>query len=154
MPSVVSYAQRYEDLYLLRCFGSRRDGFYIDIGLGHPVYDNMSFAFYLQGWRHHGRAQPVALPPHPPCGRDRQLEVAVGAKSGETTFYLVDDFHGLSTAIESHAVAAQTQFGKRLAGDHRADDDAARAARQAPPAFDFLKVDVEGAEKERLQAPA
>src|SRR6266508_2253689 len=51
MPSVVSYAQRYEDLYLLRCFGSRPEGFYIDIGSGHPVYDNMSFAFYLRGWR-------------------------------------------------------------------------------------------------------
>ena len=48
---VISYAQRFEDLYLLRCFGTRNEGFYIDIGSGHPVYDNMSFAFYLAGWR-------------------------------------------------------------------------------------------------------
>jgi hypothetical protein len=31
----------------MRCFGGRAEGFYIDIGSGHPVYDNMSFAFYL-----------------------------------------------------------------------------------------------------------
>ena len=47
---IISYAQRFEDLYLMRCFGGRAEGFYIDIGSGHPVYDNMSFAFYLKGW--------------------------------------------------------------------------------------------------------
>jgi len=150
---VISYAQRYEDLYLLRCFGDRRDGFYIDIGSGHPVYDNMSFAFYLQGWR------GITVEPNPWLSsltravrpRDRHVEAAVGAASGETTFYLVDDFHGLSTAIEGHARAAQTQFGKgsqaitvpmttlrELCSGH------------APAAFDFLKVDVEGAEKDVL----
>jgi hypothetical protein len=44
----ISYAQRFEDLYLMRCFAGRDEGFYIDIGSGHPVYDNMSFAFYLK----------------------------------------------------------------------------------------------------------
>src|SRR5687767_3072526 len=47
----ISYAQCYEDLHLLRCFGAQRTGFYIDVGAGHPVYDNVSFAFYLRGWR-------------------------------------------------------------------------------------------------------
>ena len=51
MPApTISYAQRYEDLHLARCFGERASGFYIDIGAGHPVYDNVSFAFYLRGW--------------------------------------------------------------------------------------------------------
>ena len=47
----LSYAQRFEDFHLWRCFGGQTDGFYIDIGAGHPVYDNVSFAFYLAGWR-------------------------------------------------------------------------------------------------------
>jgi FkbM family methyltransferase len=113
----------------------------------------MSFAFYLQGWR------GITVEPNPWLSRltravrprDRHVEAAVGAKSGETTFYVVDDFHGLSTAIESHARSAQAQFGKgsqaitvpmttlrELCGGH------------APAAFDFLKVDVEGAEKDVL----
>ena len=45
MPPLISYAQRFEDVYLWRCFGERRDGFYIDIGAGHPVFDNVTFAF-------------------------------------------------------------------------------------------------------------
>ena len=59
----ISYAQRFEDLYLMRCFGGRSDGFYTDIGSGHPVYDNASFAFYLEGW--HG----VTVEPNPTLAR-------------------------------------------------------------------------------------
>ena len=55
----VSYAQRFEDFYLMRCFAGDSDGFYIDIGSGHPVYDNTSFAFYLKGW--HG----ITVEPNP-----------------------------------------------------------------------------------------
>ena len=50
MAPIISYAQRHEDTHLLRLFGEQTGGFYIDIGAGHPVYDNVSFAFYLRGW--------------------------------------------------------------------------------------------------------
>src|SRR5215475_499613 len=82
----VSYAQRFEDLYLMRCFAGGSDGFYIDIGSGHPVYDNTSFAFYLKGW--HG----ITVEPNPRLARltravrprDRHVEALVGAAVGET----------------------------------------------------------------------
>src|SRR2546430_17193208 len=110
----ISYAQRFEGLYLMRCFGGRGTGFYIDIGSGHPVYDNASFAFYIEGWR------GVTVEPNPSLARlsravrprDQHIEALLGATVGEATFYLVNDFHGLSTMIEAHARAAQTQFGK------------------------------------------
>src|ERR1700747_2621365 len=110
----VSYAQRFEDLYLMRCFAAGSDGFYIDSGSGHPVFDNTSFAFYLKGWR------GITVEPNPWLARltravrprDRHIEALVGAAAGETTFYLVQDFHGFSTMIEGHARAAQSQFGK------------------------------------------
>src|SRR5919204_2987818 len=149
----ISYAQRFEDIYLMRCFGGRSDGFYIDIGSGHPVYDNASFAFYLEGW--HG----VTVEPNPTLARlstairprDRHVEALLGASIGEATFYLVNDLHGFSTMIESHARAAQTQFGKSsqaIAVPVTTLEDLCR--QHAPPAFDFLKVDVEGAEQDVL----
>jgi FkbM family methyltransferase len=154
MPTpTVSYAQRFEDLHLMRCFGTRPDGFYIDIGSGHPVYDNMSFAFYLRGWR------GITVEPNPWLARlsqavrprDRHFEAVVGAAPGTATFYLVQDFHGLSTAIESHARAAQTQFGKgSQAVTVPMTTLAELCAAHAPRSFDFLKVDVEGAEKDVL----
>jgi FkbM family methyltransferase len=149
----ISYAQRFEDLYLMRCFGSRSDGFYIDVGSGHPVYDNASFAFYLKGW--HG----VTVEPNPDLARlakavrprDRHVEALLGATVGEATFYLVNDFHGLSTMIESHAHAAQAQFGKSSRPITRPVTTLNELCRQnAPSTFEFLKVDVEGAEQEVL----
>jgi FkbM family methyltransferase len=154
MPPPVSYAQRFEDLYLLRCFGERSEGFYIDIGSGHPVYDNMSFAFYLRGWR------GITVEPNPWLAqltravrpRDRHVEALVGATVGETTFYLVSDFHGFSTMIADHARAAQTQFGKSSQPRTVPVTTLARLCAQhdVPRAFDFLKVDVEGAEADVL----
>ena len=49
--SVLSYAQNYEDLHLARAFGEQPNGFYIDVGAGHPVHSNVSYLFYLRGWR-------------------------------------------------------------------------------------------------------
>src|SRR5215467_3896100 len=149
----VSYAQRFEDLYLMRCFAAGSDGFYIDIGSGHPIYDNTSFAFYLKGW--HG----ITVEPNPWLARlsravrprDRHLEALVGATVGEAVFHLVNDFHGLSTMIESHARAAQTQFGKSSQAIVVPITTLKDLCQQyAPPAFDFLKVDVEGAEPDVL----
>src|SRR5215468_9188432 len=150
---LISYAQRFEDLHLLRCFGERAEGFYIDIGSGHPVYDNMSFAFYLKGW--HG----ITVEPNPWLARltravrprDRHVEAVVGAAEGETTFYVVNEYHGLSTTIAEHARLARTQFGKASQAITVPVTTLKELCRQyAPPAFDFLKVDVEGAEPDVL----
>src|ERR1700739_2488097 len=110
----VSYAQRFEDLYLMRCFAAGSDGFYIDIGSGHPVYDNTSFAFYLKGW------SGITVEPNPWLARlsravrprDRHVEHLCEPPCGQATFYQVREFHGLSTMIESHAQAALSRFGK------------------------------------------
>ena len=96
MTSSISYAQRFEDLYVMRCFGERTDGFYIDIGSGHPVYDNMSLAFYLKGWR------GVTVEPNPWLAgltravrpRDRHVEAVIGATSGQATFHMVRESTG------------------------------------------------------------
>ena len=150
---VISYAQRFEDIFLTHCFGDRRDGFYIDIGSGHPVYDNTSFSFYLQGWR------GITVEPNPWLAslsravrpRDHHVEAVVGASVGDATFHLVDDFHGFSTTIESHARSAWTQFGKHSHAIVVASTTLADLCREhAPESIDFLKVDVEGAEQEVL----
>lgn len=150
---MISYAQRYEDLHLLRCFGERTPGFYIDIGAGHPVYDNVSFAFYLRGW------SGITVEPNPWLAqlsaavrpRDKRIQALVGAAAGEATYYLVEDFHGLSTTIASHAQAAQAEFGK-AAQTMTMPVTTLRALceQHAPAAIDFLKVDVEGAEPDVL----
>lgn len=153
MDLAISYAQRLEDLYLARCFPDQRDGFYIDIGAGHPVYDNASFAFYLQGWR------GLTVEPNPDLARlaravrprDRCEQVLVGAAPGHATFYRVHDFHGFSTAIERHAQAALKAFGKPSEPLELPMRTLAQLCEAGVPArFEFLKVDVEGSEADVL----
>jgi FkbM family methyltransferase len=150
---LLSYAQRFEDVYLSRCFSGLREGFYIDIGAGHPVHDSASFAFYVKGWR------GITVEPNPRLSRlaravrprDRHLEALVGANNGKATFYLVDELHGLSTMFEAHAQAARLQFGKKsqpVCVPLLTLSELCQ--RHAPGAFEFLKIDVEGAEKDVL----
>jgi FkbM family methyltransferase len=150
MRPTISYAQRYEDMHLLRALGGQSSGFYIDIGAGHPVYDNVSFAFYLRGW------SGVTVEPNPWLAqlseavrpRDVRVPSLVGEAAGEATYYLVDDFHGLSTTVEDHARAAKAEYGKSArALTMPVTTLRALCEAHAPAVIDFLKIDVEGAER-------
>lgn len=152
MPQL-SYAQRYEDMHLLRAFPGRDRGFYIDIGAGHPVYDNVSFAFYLRGW------SGITVEPNPWLAelsgavrpRDIRVQTLVGSQPGEATYYLVEDFHGLSTTVEGNARAALAEYGKAAkAMPVPVTTLAELCERHGAREIDFLKIDVEGAEKQVL----
>lgn len=151
---MLSYAQHFEDVYLMRCFRERKDGFYIDVGAGHPVIDNVSFAFYLQGWR------GITVEPNPSLARlsrrvrprDIGVETLVGSAPGEARFFLVDDFHGLSTMIGQNARAAAENYGKQSNELMLPVTTLSELCRKhQPQAIDFLKIDVEGAEKDVLE---
>jgi FkbM family methyltransferase len=150
----LSYAQRFEDFHLWRCFDGRAGGFYIDVGAGHPVYDNVSFAFYLAGWR------GVVVEPNPALAalnravrpRDDLYEGLCGATAGQATLYLQREFHGLSTTVAEHARAAEQEAGRGAEAITLPVTTLAElCARYAPPTIDFLKVDVEGAEADVLR---
>jgi FkbM family methyltransferase len=150
----LSYAQRFEDFHLWRCLGETPNGFYIDIGAGHPVYDNVSFAFYLAGWR------GISVEPNPALAalnravrrRDHLYQGLAGAAAGEATLYLQREFHGLSTTVAEHAQAAEKQVGASAeALTLPVTTLAALCERHALGAYEFLKVDVEGAEADVLR---
>jgi len=150
----LSYAQRFEDFHLWRCFDGQPTGFYVDVGGGHPVYDNVSFAFYLAGW--HG----VVVEPNPALAaltravrpRDQLLEGLCGAIPGDATLYLQREFHGLSTMVAEHARAAESEVGRSAeAVTLPMTTLAALCAQHVPASFEFLKVDVEGAEADVLR---
>src|SRR5919107_875687 len=82
----LSYAQNLEDYHLARLFAGQADGFYIDVGAGHPVADNVSFWFYLQGWRGIIIEPQKALAELYACVRPRDIAFAglVGRSVGES----------------------------------------------------------------------
>ena len=144
----LSYAQRLEDYHLALALGDRESGTYIDVGAGHPVADNVSYWFYLKGWR------GLVIEPQPALinryahlrPRDIAVCTLVGDHEGEADFHLVERLHSLSSTIAEHANVA-TAYGARVEtvrlpvrtlASLIAEHDFGRA--------DFLKVDVEGAE--------
>lgn len=48
--SFISYAQNFEDVMLWRALNHIESGFYIDVGANDPVIDSVTKAFYDKGW--------------------------------------------------------------------------------------------------------
>ena len=149
----LSYAQNLEDYYLSIAFAGQATGFYIDVGAGHPVADNVSCWFYLQGWC------GIAVEPQPELAalytqvrpRDTVAPIVLGRVNGLADFFHVERLHGFSTTIATHAEKAR-DFGV----GHRVVKTpmltlAALCARHNVNVIDFLKIDVEGAEYQVLQ---
>ena len=148
----LSYTQNLEDYHLSLAFAGQERGFYIDVGAGHPVADNVSLWFYERGWS--GLvAEPIAeladlykkIRP-----RDTLYQGLIGRSVGEVAFFHVNRLHGFSTTIELHADVAK-EFGadyqrltlpmltlEKLCDQYQVQQ------------IDFLKIDVEGAESDVL----
>lgn len=151
--SFVSYAQNFEDVMLWRALGHLSAGFYIDVGAWSPDQDSVTRAFSERGWRGiNVEPNPVhfsGLVERRPL--DVNLCVALGDRFGTVMVNFVGD-SGLSTANEEFAlghleagwvVTRQTVEMRTLASVWQ---------RHVPPDQDvhFLKIDVEGLEKEVL----
>jgi FkbM family methyltransferase len=152
-PVDLSYAQNLEDYHLAQAFAGQTSGFYIDVGAGHPVADNVSCWFYLQGW-----AGLVVEPQHDLLAlyrhirpRDIAIDSVLGSAIGETVLYRVERLHGFSTIVPQAAERARG-FGVDFTEQRVAMTTlAALCEENRIERIDFLKIDVEGAEADVLR---
>lgn len=145
--SVVSYAQNFEDVILLRALRQVERGFYIDIGAQDPVHYSVTKMFYELGW--HGiNIEPVEHW-HQRLQQDRShdvnLNVAVSDAPGALRMYEVVGT-GLSTTEREFAQRhVSAGFEVREIDVPCVTLDSICAA-QGVTEVHFLKVDCEGAE--------
>ncbi len=148
----LSYAQNLEDYHLNLVLGDIADGTYVDVGGGHPVADNVSFYFYLKGWRGLVVEPQLALA-RAYAGvrpRDQVVSCLAGRNDGSVDFHIVDGLHGLSSAVKANADSAR-QYGAGYTTEQRAVKRLSRLIDEAALGqIDFLKIDVEGAEPDVL----
>jgi FkbM family methyltransferase len=148
----LSYAQNLEDYTLNLLFPDLASGTYVDVGGGHPIADNVTFYFYLKGWR------GLIVEPQEDLAklyasirpRDHTVSTLAGRTDGEIDFHIVDGLHGLSSANRINAESA-AQYGAKFKTVKRPVRRLSRLIDDAKlTAVDVLKIDVEGAEADVL----
>lgn len=148
----ISYAQNLEDYHLDLVFGDQPSGTYVDVGGGHPVADNVSFWFYLKGWR--GLiVEPQQALADAYAGvrpRDHTVSCLAGRETGELEFHVVDRMHGFSTTVRENAASASGMGAAVTTVTKPMRTLSDLCAEAGLGAIDFLKIDVEGAEADVL----
>ncbi len=151
--SFISYAQNFEDIMLWRALNHIPQGFYIDAGACEPENYSVTKAFYDAGWSginiepvEKWHNQLLAARP-----RDINLRVAAGAAAGEITFYEMPDT-GLSTTDLNIAEYHENVAGyKKKAYTVPVQSISHICKKYDISIIHFLKIDVEGAEKDVLK---
>lgn len=150
--TVVSYAQNYEDIMLLRALGNIEQGFYVDVGAQDPVEDSVTKLFYERGWRGIN-IEPVASW-YEKLLADRlgdvNLRIALGACEGEITLYEFPGT-GLSTADAEFAQRYLREGRQMVESVVRTTSLDTICEEHGVHTVHFLKVDVEGAERAVLE---
>ncbi|MFM1843505.1 MAG: hypothetical protein RLZZ490_2248 [Cyanobacteriota bacterium] len=146
----ISYAQNFEDVILNRLFKEKNEGFYIDIGANHPVFDSVTMAFYERGWKGIN-VEPVPVYYELLCekrGRDVNLNCAVSDQENTLDFY---DLEGTGYSTLDKTVAQTLVSEKNLdlkVYQVQTQSLAAIAKEYVHCPIDFMKIDVEGWEKQ------
>ena len=147
----VSYAQNFEDVILWRSLADVPNGFYIDVGAQHPVYDSVSKAFYEHGWRgvHVEATATYAALLREDRPDELVLQVALNHESGSIPFYEIPDT-GLSTGDESIADHHRAQNYSVIKTEVLCITLADVFSRVGSRDIHWLKIDVEGMEQHVL----
>lgn len=149
----LSYAQNAEDVVLARAFAGLAEGFYVDVGAGHPLYDSVTKHFYDLGWR------GVNIEPLPEeCAllreqrpHDVTLEVALSDRAGELPIFVGPPENRGSTTLDGELAERYRRTGERFVESTVGVTTLGAVLEEhVGHAIDFLKLDVEGHEAKVL----
>ena len=149
---IISYADNFEDVLLRRVFPRGTPGFYIDVGAFDPVALSVTKHFSDAGWRGINIEPVPALYERLVAGRSRDINLNVG----------LSDHEGSLTLYEAPSVPTWSADRGIMTGWFRVNpaDLVERTVRVTTLArvceqhvagtIDFLKIDVDGHEREVL----
>ena len=150
--SYTSYSLNYEDVILHRLFPQRQHGFYVDVGAGHPRFENDLYALYERGWN------GINIEPNEGFfalyeqvrSRDLSLCMALSDVAGPPLTYYEIEGSGLSTCDQEQAKEHAARGHKVTVRSVPVGTLAGILADAGAREIDILKVDVEGFEQKVL----
>jgi FkbM family methyltransferase len=148
----ISYSLNFEDVILHRLFPVNRTGFYVDVGAGHPRFENDTFSLYQRGWRginiepNHGFHAALIEERH----RDINLRVVLSDSVGGTLTYYELNGSGLSTCDAKQAAVYQASDRDVVLREVPVTTLANVIAEAGIDRINILKIDVEGFEEKVL----
>ncbi len=151
--AIISYAQNHEDVLLQRLFRESPSGFYIDVGACHPVVHSVTKLFYERGWNGINIEPILSLSEMLARERPRDINLRIGLsnRQGTSTLYECPTGVGLSTFSEEQALDLRRQGYELVEHSTPVTTLAALCEQYADRTIDFLKIDVEGFEREVLE---
>jgi FkbM family methyltransferase len=146
---MISYAYNREDVLLERLFRDQENGFYIDVGAGHPTQGSLTRHFYDRGWRGLN-VEPSASLFDSLCSErpeDNNLRLAISNRSGWVNLY---EFSGQEWGLSTLS-AEQAEFHAQSGLQYetcsvRAATLAEICEEKVTGDIQFLSIDVEGHE--------
>jgi FkbM family methyltransferase len=149
---MISYAQNHEDVLLARAFPDGTDGFYIDVGANDPVADSVTKHFYDRGWRGIN-VEPVRALYECLCSnRENDINLNVGLSNRETTLVLNELPSNPALSTFSSSIANLRREGlETVIRSVRVMTLAQVCEAYVDRPIDFLKIDVEGHEREVIE---
>jgi FkbM family methyltransferase len=147
-----SYSLNFEDVILHRLYPGKETGFYVDVGAGHPRFENDTFSLYQRGWRginiepNHGfhRAFMEERP------QDTNIRAVLSDSFGDVFTYYELDGSGLSTCDAEQAAAYQAIGLDVVLREASAMTLSSILTEAGVIHINILKVDVEGFEEKVL----
>ncbi|MFZ4071373.1 MAG: FkbM family methyltransferase [Caulobacterales bacterium] len=147
--AMISYAQNFEDVLLNRCFDGQQQGYYIDIGAGHPIQDSVTYWFYRRGWT--GINVDASELMFNALSRYRRRDIneraVVLSQSSAVTFY-DSGLSGLSSISSKLSEISRARGFGVSSTVMRSRTLTSICEQHKVDSIDFLKIDVEGAELE------
>lgn len=143
-----SYAQDKEDLILADILKDVKEGFYVDVGANSPTVYSVTKAFYEQGWN------GINIEPLPDmynelcASRERDINLNIGISNTEGTMTLHIDSMGSTL---SDKVVSDNHLQDRPTMQIDVDTLTHVVDTCFVKEIHFLKVDVEGFEKQVLE---
>ena len=148
----IAHAQLFQDLFVLLATAQKRNGYFVEIGVGDGVsLSNTALLEKSHGW------QGILAEPNPSfhsairSSRSAVLDTrAVFSRSGDTLQFLCDDEGELSGIVETHTRSQARTGGKVIPVETVSLVDLL-SHHKAPAVIDYMSVDTEGSELQIIE---